>query len=63
MCLYKHTFCLNSEKNAKFYPLDSIVKFAYCQQYKSRVYVLLAIVGNGHILLWDLMSNISILQS
>ena len=28
-----------------------------------RMFVLLAIVGNGHILQWDLMSKINILQS
>ena len=36
--------------------LGPIVKFAHCQQYKSRVFVLLAILGNAQILLWDLMS-------
>ena len=40
-----------------------IVNFTHCQQYRSRVFELLAIFGNGHILQWDQMTKINILRS
>ena len=62
MCMYKNIFFLNSAK-CWFCSLGPIVKFAHCQPFKSRVFVSLAIVGNGQILQWELMSRIKNLQS
>ena len=60
-CMYKHTFCLSSTK-CWFCSLVSIVKCAHCRQYNlTRLSVANNtntwdhIVGNGHILQWDLM--------
>ena len=62
MCMYKQTFWLNSAK-CWFCSLGPIVKFSHCQQYKSRVCVLLAIVGTGQNFQWNPISKINILRS
>ena len=68
-CMYKHTFCLSSIK-CWFCSLVPIVKCEHGRQYDLACLSLVnntktqgCIVGNGHILQWDLMSKINILRS
>ena len=67
--MYKHTFCLITAK-CWFCSLVPVVKCAHCRQYDLACLSVAnntntrdCIVGNGHILPWDLMSEINILQS
>ena len=68
-CMYKHTFCLSSAK-CWFCSLVPIVKCAHCRHYDLACLSVAnntntrdCIVGNGHILQWELMSKINILRS
>ena len=61
-CMYRPTFCLNSAK-CWFCSLGPKVKFDHCQQLPTVQTREVVIIGNGWILLWDLMSKINILQS
>ena len=65
-CMYKHTFCLNTAK-CWFCSLVPVVKCAHCRQYDLACLSVAnntntqdCIVGNGHILQWDLLSKINI---
>ena len=68
-CMHKHAFCLSSAK-CWFWSLVPIVKCAHCRHYNLACLSVAnntntrdRIVGNGHILQWDLMSKINILRS
>ena len=68
-CMYKHTFCLSSAK-CWVCSLVPIVKCEHCRHYDLACLSVAnntntrdRIVGNGHILQWDLMSKLNILRS
>ena len=55
-CMYKHTICLSTTK-CWFCSLVPIVKCAHCRHYNlAFVCCEQCIVGNGHILQWDLIN-------